>query len=521
MAYGGGTFTTQNKVLPGAYIVFASVARASATISDRGVAAAPFELSWGPAGEVMEVEQREFIKNCMELFGYPYGAPEMLPLREIFKHAVKCFCYRLPATGAEKAAAVQTTDNLTFANAKYKGKRGNDIVVQIAAVPNTSPKQYNVVTLVGGSKVDEQTLTSWADLKDNDFVKWVKSVTVQETEYTLTTDETVLIDGSKTYYTRSGEEGNYTYTAVPTDQLDNSDIGTYYEAATNDVTYVLCFGSETADVPYKQVADTVTKMTGGTDGNVEGTAHENFLEAIEPYAFNTLCCPVSDATTIGAYVTFTKTQREQVGSYFQLVCYSPDGTTGADHEGVIGMWNKPKNADPALLTYWLTGAEAAAPINGSLTNTKYDGELEIEVDTKQSILEKHIKDGHLVFHNSNGNIVILTDIDSLVSLKENFGSMYQKNQTIRVCDNIANDIAVLFVNRYLGIVQNDESGRASFWNDLVKYFRELQRLRAITEFTDDIITVEEGDEKDVVLVHINGLNVVNAMEKLYMTVICR
>ena len=512
---------TQNKVLPGAYIVFASVARASATISDRGVAAAPFELSWGPVGEVMEIEQRDFIKNCMELFGYPYGAPEMLPLREIFKHAVKCFCYRLAASDATKASAVQTTGNITFANAKYKGKRGNDIVVQIAAVPNTSPKQYNVVTLVGGSKVDEQTLTSWADLKDNGFVEWVKSITVEETEYALTEDDTVIGDGSKTYYTRSGEEGNYTYTAVPTESLNNDNIATYYEASTSDVTYVLCFGNETATVPYKQIKDAVINMTGGVDGTIDGTAHENFLDAIEPFSFNALCCPVSDSTTISAYVTFTKTQREQVGSYFQVVCYSPDGTTGADHEGVIGMWNKPKDADPALLTYWLTGAEAAAPINGSLTNTKYDGELEIEVDTKQSVLEKHIKDGHLVFHNSNGNIVILTDIDSLVSLKENFGSMYQKNQTIRVCDNIANDIAVLFVNRYLGIVQNDESGRASFWNDLVKYFRELQRLRAITEFTEDIITVEEGDEKDVVLVHINGLNIVNAMEKLYMTVICR
>ena len=56
MAYGGGTFMSQNKTMPGAYIVFASVARASATISDRGVAAAPFELSWGPVGEVREIE---------------------------------------------------------------------------------------------------------------------------------------------------------------------------------------------------------------------------------------------------------------------------------------------------------------------------------------------------------------------------------------------------------------------------------------------------------------------------------
>ena len=34
MALGGGTWLTQNKVLPGSYIVFSSVPRASATLSD-------------------------------------------------------------------------------------------------------------------------------------------------------------------------------------------------------------------------------------------------------------------------------------------------------------------------------------------------------------------------------------------------------------------------------------------------------------------------------------------------------
>lgn len=41
MALGGGTFLTQNKILPGAYINFVSVAKASATLSDRGIATIP------------------------------------------------------------------------------------------------------------------------------------------------------------------------------------------------------------------------------------------------------------------------------------------------------------------------------------------------------------------------------------------------------------------------------------------------------------------------------------------------
>lgn len=519
MAYGGGTFMTQNKVLPGAYVVFASIAKALVTISDRGVAAAPFVLSWGPEGEVMEIEQRDFVKNCMDLFGYPYSSPEMLPLREIFKHAIKCYCYRMPASGATKA---QNTGDYVFAKAKYVGIRGNDICVKIEQIANTSPAQYNVTTLVDGSKVDEQLkVVHFGDLKDNGFIEWTKGVTIGEDVYTAVPEtETTPVQGT-TYYTRSGEAGSYTYTEVAEPSAEG--MSTYYTKSTVNVDYTFRFDDETLAGSTKVIADQIYNLSGGTDSTPDNDANESFLEAIEPYAFNTLCCPFSDSTTIGAYVLFTKQQRDQVGSRFQLVCYSPDSSTGADYEGVIGLWNKPKDAgvDKAMLTYWLTGAEAAAPINGSLTNTKYDGELEIMVDTKQSKLEDHITKGHLVFHNNNGDIVILTDINSLVTLRENFGSMFQKNQTIRFCDNMANDLATHFVKRYLGIVQNDASGRDSWKNEVIKYLREAQRLRAITEFEDEIVDVDIGDEKDIVETYINGLNIVNAMEKLYMTVICK
>lgn len=95
MALGGGTWQTQNKVLPGYYVNFSSVPRASATLSDRGYAAAPFELSWGPEGEVFPVTSGEFQKNSKVIFGYAYDHPKMLPLREIFTHATTVYCYRL------------------------------------------------------------------------------------------------------------------------------------------------------------------------------------------------------------------------------------------------------------------------------------------------------------------------------------------------------------------------------------------------------------------------------------------
>ena len=457
MAYGGGTWLAQNKILPGAYINFSSVSKASATLSDRGIAAAPFELDWGAPGVLRLIEQGEFQKESFELFGHGYTDDEMLPLREIFLHATKVYCYRLDASGAVKASC-------DFADAKYVGTRGNDIRIVVEADADVS-SGYIVKTMVGSKVIDEQKVTDFAKLKDNDWVDFKAGCVL----------------GTK-----------------PSEAGDDS---TVYVAAG---TYPL---------------------TGGTNGTVNGEAHQNFLDAIESCSFNTLCCPVADDDTVKSlYVAFTKRVRDKLGSKFQLVGYD---LSNPDYMGVINLKNScnhPKiaNVNKASLVYWLTGAEAACNINRSLTNTAYDGELEIVikgVSETQAQLEDAMKSGKLAFHNSNGKIVILEDINSLVTLEENLGDIFQMNQTVRVCDQIANDIAVLFVTRYLGIVQNDATGRASLWNDIVYYLKELLRLRAIENLDTDKVTVELGRNKKTVLVNINNLSVVNAMSQLYMAVV--
>ena len=59
--YGGGQWTTQNKVLGGAYINFISAACVTTNLSERGVASMPLELDWGADNVMMEVAQEDFI----------------------------------------------------------------------------------------------------------------------------------------------------------------------------------------------------------------------------------------------------------------------------------------------------------------------------------------------------------------------------------------------------------------------------------------------------------------------------
>lgn len=93
MALGGGTFLTQNKVLPGAYINFISVATASTNMSDRGYAAMGLELDWGQEGKIFEVTNGDFQKNSMKIFGHSYGDDCMKGLRDLFKNIQTLYAY--------------------------------------------------------------------------------------------------------------------------------------------------------------------------------------------------------------------------------------------------------------------------------------------------------------------------------------------------------------------------------------------------------------------------------------------
>lgn len=438
MALGGGTWQAQNKILPGTYINFSSLRRASANLSTRGIAAAPFTLSWGPESTVIKVTSEDFRSNCLDLFGYAIDHDKMLYLREIFTHATTVYCYRL-GTGATKAENI-------YATAKYGGVRGNDITIVIAANADDSD-MFDVSTVVDGITYDTQTVETAAGLKSNGWVDF---------------------------------------------KMDAS-----------------------------LVATAGTPLTGGSDKTqINGTDHQNFLDAISSYSFNTLCCGASDAATVAVYAAFAKRMRDTVGSKFQLVAWQAN----ADYEGVIGVWNIASHGailgvDTHALVYWVAGAQAGVEVNKSLTNTIYDGELTIDVSYTQSQLEDAIKAGKFMFHNVNGEVRILDDINTLVSLTDEKGEIFQSNQTVRVCDQIANDTAVLFNARYAGTVPNDASGRATLWNDVVKLMQELERIRAIENFSTEIVSVELGNSKKAVQLTINGLNIVNAMAQLYMSVI--
>ncbi len=257
-------------------------------------------------------------------------------------------------------------------------------------------------------------------------------------------------------------------------------------------------------------------LTGGENGETTGADHQAYLDKAESFTFHTMGVAVTDDTTKSLYAAYNKRMRDEMGVKFQVVLYD---YAKADSVGVISVNNKvlDEGWGEAGLVYWVTGASAGCAVNKSNQNKKYDGVFTVETPNTQSQLKAAIQAGQFTFHLVGKEVRVLKDINTLTTLSETRGELFRDNQTIRVIDQIGNDIAVLFNTKYLGVVPNDAAGRISLWSDIVAHHRQLEQIRAIENFSDADVVIEPGSTKKSVVVT-DMVTVVNAMDKLYMAV---
>lgn len=307
-----------------------------------------------------------------------------------------------------------------------------------------------------------------------------------------------------------------------TEQAPRYDVETFLDTQKVETQEDISTAAELADNDFVVWKDDAvlaltasTPLTGGTNGTVEDGNYQTFLDAIESRTFNALGCTSTNDTIKKLFAAFTERMRNDVGKKFQCIGFR----YLADDEGVISLKNTvtDEGADPAALIPWVVGVAAGTAVNKSATNMVYDGEYTPDTRYTQTQLEAGIQEGSFMLHDVDGETRVLSDINTFVSITDEKGADFSSNQTIRVLDQIANDIAVLFGTKYLGKVPNDGAGRISLWNDIVSHHQKLQAIRALEDFDPEGIIVEKGESKKSVAVS-DHVTPVNAMEQLYMTV---
>lgn len=260
-------------------------------------------------------------------------------------------------------------------------------------------------------------------------------------------------------------------------------------------------------------------LANGADGEVQTAAYASFLTAIEPYAFDILIYDGTDETTQTAYCHFVQRLAEENGQYCQLVAA---GLSNPDSRFVINVQSGVTLANGETLSanqvcWWVGGAQAGARYNESLTYAVYPQAVAVSPVLTNDQMVAALKAGNFVLFADQDAVKVEWDINSLTSYTTDIGEIYHKNRVIRLCNTIANDLYRQFADGYIGVVNNDETGRGLFKGAIVGYLLEIQTGGGIQNFAADDVEVLAGDSIESIVVKL-AIQPVDAVEKIYLTI---
>lgn len=457
----GGTYNDFNKTLPGVYIRYKTKPDLSAAVGERGVVAIASQLKSGEMGKFVEISD---LTKLNEQVGFDITSEQARFIREITRGsdltrgASKILLWRLEEQNAVKAT--KTFGNLTV-TAKTEGENGNEISIEIT--PDTSS-------------------------------------VYETTKYAVWT--------VKTYYNNVLKDeqkvGEFTSETQKTD-------GTITDLTNND--YVVFSGAGTF------TSTTNTKLSGGKDGTITSTAYSDFLKELGKKSFNVVIYDGTDDIIKKSFVSFVKRMCEDEGKYCVAVVANYNA---AESEYVISVDNGVKIDEGIQLTseqttWWVGGATAGANYNESLTYHKYPGATDLSVEYENTELTEKLKNGEFVFMKNDGDIVVLSDVNTFHSFTPTKSRSLSKNRVMRVIMQICNDIYLNISKYYLGKVDVNADGVNLVRGMMIGYLEGLQANRAIKNFTKDDITVEEF-EIDSMKAHLY-IQPVDSLEKIYVDIL--
>lgn len=572
----GGQWNGTNKVLPGIYINYKTKPNVQATVGTRGVVAIAKELTWGPTDSLMEINDLTKIKS---ITGYDITSPEMLFVRELTKGtdltrgASSIFLGRLKETGGSQAQI--TIGNLTV-KAKYTGIRGNDISVIISPVistKSTPPPEPKYTTLSMSPNNGQQSVNNGSQLAltittDGDTVEATSSsiekgtaevddktvnftpISAGETNLTVITKKEGFKDNKAVYkLTISPNSENWfvdiTEVTPPNQNISEPDDEDYYvqwtvetlvDMSIVDEQVVGIFkGTDSDENIFGKIEDLIENdwvifegtgdfeptvgayLTGGANGTVATDAHTDFLTKLGKKTFNVVIYDGDDPVMKSTYKAFVDRLCKDEGRYVVGVMAN---YVSANSEYIISVNNSVTNDEgykltPEEMTWWVGGASAGANYNESLTYKQYPGAIAVEPEYENTELSELLSEGNLLLFKLNGNILVLSDVNTFTSFTPEKGKALRKNRVIRTIMQICNDLYIGYSEQYIGKVDVNNSGVALVKAYGINYLNQIQSNNGIKNFDpDNDFTVSEF-EIDSMKVAMN-IQPVDSLEKLYI-----
>lgn len=268
-------------------------------------------------------------------------------------------------------------------------------------------------------------------------------------------------------------------------------------------------------------------LTGGTSNAVTGSDWEGARNAFETQSLNIIAVPTNDVTEQKTWVEYTKRLRDRYGILFQIVTPYLEDAPAYNYEGVITYANRLNDEDLSPdeqitnLAYWLGGAEAGCPVQGSCVAKGYNGSYDVAANVTFAEQEWAIDNGILYLHLVDGVPTIGKDINTLTTIEPEYAGrkneQFKQNQAIRVLDAICIDTADIFNTYFLGRVPNDEIGRSELKTRIIRNREYYAEIRAIDTYDSSNLEINPGELPTDVLCN-DAVRLLNVMEYLLFSI---
>ena len=195
----GGSFQSQNKIRPGAYIKFQGVPSNDNIVGSRGIVTMAAPIGWGPEDELIKVTVADLYSNKLEkILGFNVYSASAKLFRAALENAHTLLVYRADKGGTKASVQIDVASNKKLkVTAKYAGATGNNISI---SVKEAYAGGYSVNTFLGSTQKDSQIVADIKDLVANDFVTFEgEGVLAQTAVNTLLTGGTNGVPNNQMY----------------------------------------------------------------------------------------------------------------------------------------------------------------------------------------------------------------------------------------------------------------------------------------------------------------------------------
>ena len=484
----GGTWRTQNKVRPGAYINVKGDGKPVLTTSlGRLLMFQNKPLGWGKKGIIELTATSDFTA----LTGHKNTDEVLAPVHEALKNAETVLLLN-DFDGGTKSTS--TKDGVYTVNAKYEGEQGNNISVSFAPSPlgdGAKTQDITVTTLFGTKQVDQAKIAFPLASKE--------AITAAE----LTDEKQLEVHNDYVDITFG------TNPADVTKELNAKGEYPLYTAIFNGLT---------------QTAANVS-LTGGSNGTNKVVDDMNDYLENEFYTVATTAGWEESSNIHKLLVEEIKLLRENVGIKVRGVVPNETGVA-YNYEGVSTVLNGYVLNDgtvvtPNIAAARFAGMSASATPDQALTYTQIDDAVEAKPKLNNDKTIEALNAGQIVFTTRAGSrVVIEQDINSLTKFTSTKPKDFSKNRVIRTLDEICTNTTQTFETGFLGKVSNNEFGRDLFKANRVSYLSGLESQNMIRDFDPSDLSLAQGNDKDAVLMDLY-VTPVDSMEKLYVNLVVR